>query len=367
MNTIIRAKTEGLFDYGSLTSAQAANVALNKKEAEEGKLVLQSAPQRLMLEVTTGCNLDCPMCGRVVGKFKPYHMSLDWFKLFEPVLDRVTEVTLFGWGEPTIYKHFREAVEYLSDFQVKQYFVTNGMLLDRWIDLIIKHISIVAVSVDGAKPETSNMIRKGGDWNKTMSNVRKLIEAKNAANNPRPWINFVMTAMRRNLHELPDLVRVAAALGVMEVKVVHLTAFTAEIAKDSLWNCQDEVRQVFNEAALVAEENGVLLKLPHVQGEDPAGDACHKLCTTPWRDLFLGSDGWTRPCMSHSKKVLHLPSWPDFWSAWNSLDMQQLRNSVNDERMMLDQCKNCYQSSFANWNRASSYNQTKRGDLPQWE
>ena len=54
--------------------------------------------------------------------------------------------------------------------------------------------------------------------------------------------------MASNLHELPDLVRLAAEIGIEEVKVVYLTVFDDALRADSLWDRQSEVRDVFAQA-----------------------------------------------------------------------------------------------------------------------
>ena len=66
---VLRAKTTGLLQVGNLTEKQKNNTLLNQKEMLEGKTVLQSKPQRLVLELTNACNLRCIMCGRDEAEF----------------------------------------------------------------------------------------------------------------------------------------------------------------------------------------------------------------------------------------------------------------------------------------------------------
>lgn len=104
--------------------------------------------------------------------------------------------------------------------------------------------------------------------------------------------------MRSNIRELPDLVRLAAEIGIEEVKVVYLTVFGDDLMNESLWGQEELVKEVFEEAIRVGNELGILLKLPHYVGEDVAGDKLHKDCFVSWRVSSLGSDGNVRPCMS---------------------------------------------------------------------
>jgi MoaA/NifB/PqqE/SkfB family radical SAM enzyme len=90
----------------------------------------------------------------------------------------------------------------------------------------------------------------------------------------------------------------------------------------------------------IAEKNGVLLKLPHLPGTDPAGQKAHKDCFTSWRDFFLGSDGYVRPCMSTPKKFFHITESSDFFKAWLDPAMLEHRRLIKSEKTAKG-CENC--------------------------
>jgi len=366
---ILRAKTTGLFSYQGLTDKQLANIALNGREMVSGATVLESMPQRLVLELTNACNLSCVMCGRQDSTFQPTFFELAWLDKLAPSLDRVTEVTLFGWGEPTVHPRFPQILEYLDRFPVKKYFVSNGMLLHKHADLIVSTVDVLAISLDGATKATNDTIRRGADFPKICENIRGLVAKRNASAQKRPYINFVMTLMKDNLHELPQLVELAHSLGIEEVKAVYLTAFSEDLAGQVLFDHQDEVRAVFAQATEVAERLGILLKLPYVQGEDPAGQALHKPCFVGWRDFFMGSDGDVRPCQSTAQKLFSIHDHATFAEMWNAPEYQAFRGVVNDAKAMPRQCSICYQSSHTNWNRRSSYlqNEVSSAFAPEWK
>ena len=99
---ILRAKTKTLFEGKELTEKQKQNTQLNIAELEAGKEILDSYPRRLVLELTNACNLNCVMCGRNAADFKPTVFDMNVFRSLEPIMDTIEEVTLMGWGEPTI-------------------------------------------------------------------------------------------------------------------------------------------------------------------------------------------------------------------------------------------------------------------------
>lgn len=367
--TVLRAKTTSLFSYGELSDKQRQNIELNTREMNERRRMLESVPQRLVLELTNACNLSCIMCGRRATSFQTRYFKVEWLDRLAPILDRVTEVTLFGWGEPTVHPGFRNILEYLDRFPVKKYILTNGMLLNRFDDLIVNTVDMLAVSLDGANQSTNDKIRRGADFDRIIKYLVNLIAKRQASSQKRPYINFVMTLMQDNLHELSQLVRLAHSIDIEEVKAVYLTAFSKEIAPQVLFDRREEVRAVFNEATQLAEQCGIQVKLPYLQGEDPAGDGHHKPCFVGWRDFFLGSDGFIRPCQSTPQKLMGFGEYSDFMEMWNAPEFQTLRETVNKAEAMPVQCSNCYQSSYANWNNRSSFLQNEIPSMfaPEWQ
>lgn len=365
---ILRAKTKYLFDKFELTDIQRKNSNLNLYEIENNVFELNSLPRRLVLELTNACNLNCIMCGRNAVDFKPTIFKLEWLRKFESILNQVEEVSLFGWGEPTVHPQFVEILKYLDKFNVRKYFCTNGMKLDKLKDDIFNYnVDIIAVSVDGSTSSTNDKIRRGSDLLKISNSLKEIVDEKKRRGINKPYINFVFCAMDSNLDELPGLVRLAADIGIEEVKAVYLTAFDDNLSKEVLWNKQEKVREIFNETVKLGDELSVKVKLPHIQGEDEAKDKYHKNCYVGWRDLFLGSDGFVRPCMSTPIKFFSIDEHDSFEYLWNSEKYKEFRKTVNDNDCMPNECKRCYQSSHCNWNRKESFIQIGNEFAPDWE
>lgn len=365
---IIRAKTKTLFSGRELSETQNNNSRLNIEEMEAGKTILQSYPRRLVFELTNACNLNCVMCGRNAADFKPTVFDMDVFRSFEPLMDIVEEVTLMGWGEPTIHPHFTQMLEIIDRHQARKYFCTNGMNLKKIKQAIFDcHVDVFAVSLDGATEETNGRIRRGSRIDVIMADLKEIVQYKKDNKLSYPWINFVFCAMKSNLHELPDLVRLAADIGLEEVKVVYLTVFEESLLSETLWGEEESVRRNFEEAIRVGEETGVILKLPHYVGEDESGDKLHKDCYVSWRDFFLGSDGYVRPCMSTPVQFFKYDGTREFKEIWNAPEYQRYRAIVNESGHMEEPCTRCYQSSHCNWNRRESFIQTGKSFSPDWE
>jgi len=360
-------KTEKLFKT-PLTSAQMSNSELNLREFKEGRTNLSSSPRRIVFELTNRCNFQCIMCGREAVNFKTRDLPLDVVKACECFYGRTEEVTLHGWGEGTLHPKTPEVLEYLNTFpMLRKYFVTNGSTMPRIMEAIFTHhVDLVAVSLDGATPETNNGIRKGGDFNREVASIRRLVSEKAGRGADYPYVNLVFTAMARNIHELPMLVELARGLGLPEVKVVYLTIFNSSLASETLLDRQELVMEHFGAARELASKYGINLKLPEIQGEGEAGTMSHKTCPFPWRDLYIGSDGYVRPCQSSADKLLHIRDYGSFEEVWNSEPMQKMRSTVNDPGSMPEGCANCYHSSCANWNLPTSFVQLGKKFAPEW-
>ncbi|HJJ41792.1 MAG TPA: radical SAM protein [Methanocorpusculum sp.] len=176
---VLRAKNKELFHYDDLTDEQIRNSEKNICETDENKTVLMSKPRRIVLELTNACNLSCIMCGRNAWDFHLTRFKLEYLEKIKSLLRTAEEVTLMGWGEPTVHPQFEKILQFLNNYPVKKYFCTNGMRLDKLTDAIFEnHVDIIAVSLDGADKETNDRIRKGANFDKILSNLKKIVEIK---------------------------------------------------------------------------------------------------------------------------------------------------------------------------------------------
>ncbi len=360
-------ETEKLFKT-PLDARRLKNSSLNHLECIEGRMPLRSFPRRVVLELTNKCNFQCIMCGREAVSFCTTDLPPELIKSCAPYFSYAEEVTLHGWGEGTLHPELKGILEYLNTFPLlRKYFVTNGSTLPKIMeDIFSSHVDLVAVSIDGASAAVNDSIRKGGNLDRELISVKKLIDEKKRRGLDYPYVNFVFTAMRRNVHELPDMVHMAHTLGVPEVKVVYLTIFNEALFGETLHNRQELVKDAFEKARKLAARYDINLKLPELQGRSMAGDLSHKPCAFPWRDLFIGSDGFVRPCQSSAEKLMDMRGFDNVLDAWNSPQMQDLRGRVNDEKRMSESCRHCYHSSCANWNRRSAFMQLGQTFAPEW-
>lgn len=353
MNKALRL--DGLFQT-DLNEKQKLNSELNINEMQEGNTILNSNPRRITLELTNRCDLRCIMCGRSFEGFNnPSNLSMDVFGKLEPFLQTAEEITLFGWGEPLVHPNFTMMMEILKKYpNLRRYILTNGTTLDILKNIIEEYrLDLLGISVDGATAKMHNRIRRGSSFDLIIKNIKETNKLRENGISI-PYINFVFTLMERNIRELPMLIDLAYELEIPEIKCIYLTVFKKGLEKESLWNHQTLCREMFEIARDNAQNHDINLRLPPIIGEDTSKNEIHKTCSFPWRDMFIGSNGLLRPCMHTTKTIAHYNEANDIRVLWNHEKLQEFRARVNTIDMSMN-CKNCYQSSFANYNKKYSH------------
>lgn len=140
-------------------------------------------PEEVIFEVTTACNLACPMCARthLSEPRKPVSLSQDDFlKLAVRLPSGVQRVAIAGLGEPLLNRDLPAMVSYLSSRGVGAVLYTNATLLTREISeqLVGGGLAGIVIPVDGASAATYEKYRKNGCFAQTVANVRALLEVK---------------------------------------------------------------------------------------------------------------------------------------------------------------------------------------------
>jgi len=195
---------------------------LRDRVLEEGRGVKLPAARlwRLwQIESSFACNLACVMCpwkGLRERLADNGLMQASVWEALRPHLQEVVEIDFSGGGEPLLQPNLAEWIAEAKQAGCKAGFLSNGTLLDEPTALRMTQAGVdwIALSADGASPETFETIRKGADFRKFCRNVRGLT-AMRMGKIPRVMFNFVM--MPSNFEELQDIVRLAADLGVDQV------------------------------------------------------------------------------------------------------------------------------------------------------
>jgi sulfatase maturation enzyme AslB (radical SAM superfamily) len=142
-----------------------------------------SAPFVVELDPTTACNLACPDCISRDLLNQGYFSRERMREITEELVDAgVKAVVLIGGGEPLAHPEIGWVIKHLAENNVQIGITTNGLLIDRYMDIIAEHVSWVRVSMDSATSETYNHYRPSPSgrsmFDRAIDNMERLAKIK---------------------------------------------------------------------------------------------------------------------------------------------------------------------------------------------
>lgn len=154
------------------------------------------------VEPSNVCNSACVMCPYPKMTRPKKAMPMDLFKKIvdDCVSHGVYKFNLNFYNEPFLDPAIFERIKYLESKGVRIQLFSNGSVLNGEIinKIIESGLNDIRFSVDGVKKETYEKIRKGLDFNKTVSNILKLIERKKELGSPSPCVAVVFVRSKDN-------------------------------------------------------------------------------------------------------------------------------------------------------------------------
>jgi MoaA/NifB/PqqE/SkfB family radical SAM enzyme len=325
-------------------------------------------PEFVQIEPVGQCNLRCRMCPVVYRDEKPpAFMS---FEAFCRVLDgfgALKELHLQGLGEPLLHPRFFDMVRYAAARGIAVSTNTNLTALSqrRAEECVTSGLARIHVSLDAAEAEAYEYIRVGARFGRVLRNLGWLTAAKRRLQSRAPRIALVAVAMRRNLEQLPALVRLARDHDVLSVSVQHLAHDFSEsslpvryrpmrefVEAETLLNEEPaRVQRWFDEARAAAAELGMTLRLPNVSPQPrPASVKGRSRCDWPWRGAYIAYSGEAMPCCmvaTPDRKNFGSMSRDGVVQVWNNAAYRQFRERLDSDHPP-DICRGCavYQGKF---------------------
>lgn len=221
----------------------------------------------IAMDITDRCNLRCAMCVRTALPWAPApDLTLDEFRTIgDHCFHRAVVLSLSCVSEPLLSPRFAEIMAALAAYRVPSTeLVTNGMLLDepKIRAMLEGGLSRLIVSIDGATPETYESIRAGARWERLLANLELLQRLKAERRTPRPVLRLNFVMMRRNVEELPDLLRLAARVGASQVTAQHMTPYAPGSEAESLFRHQALANRVLVAAHRLAARSRITFNAP---------------------------------------------------------------------------------------------------------
>lgn len=130
------------------------------------------------LHPTNLCNLDCLHCYSSSSPKKKDEVKIEFInKLLMNLQKNGYEILSISGGEPLVYSKIDELINFSKEIGLKVNLITNGMLLNRVIDISSK-VSMFAISIDGSEENHDATRNKTGAFIKLEENIKILSNLK---------------------------------------------------------------------------------------------------------------------------------------------------------------------------------------------
>ena len=195
---------------------------------------------KVYVEPTICCNLDCRTCIRNVWNEELGTMSPSTFDRVLAALRSVEprpSVFFGGLGEPLLHPQLIDWIKQAKALGATVEVISNGTLLDEAMAraLIDSGLDNLWISLDGARPESFADVRLGAELPRVIENVKRLRRMRRGGHFGKPEIDIAFVAMKRNIHELPDLLKLARQLDARQFKMSHVLPYTEDLRDQILY------------------------------------------------------------------------------------------------------------------------------------
>jgi len=322
-------------------------------EVKLRKVKLSSYPLILDIVPTKACNLDCFFCIKYSTEGNA-ELSLGQFNFIaERLFPRAYEVYFCSGGEPFLNKNFMEFLEICGRYKVFINITSNGTLLTEGICqrlITNRYLKAFSFSFDGAKQETVEAIRRGIDYQKVIDNMRLMADLKKHYRRGLPLLNIRCAVMKKNINELPELIKLADKTGVDRVTINYLNVSKDQYKGESLYRQVQLVRENFYQASRIAKARHIQLVLPGL----PQEKIKTRFCDSPWRFIKIDPDGSVRFCYGvWQLSVGNIFNTDKFLDLWNNEQYQLIRKTVNGKDPYFKHCLDC--SVHCGYNEQGQY------------
>lgn len=288
-------------------------------------------PITMAIEPTTSCNLRCPECPSGLRQFtRPIGMLEPGF--FKSTIDSVYKdliyLTFYFQGEPYLNPDFLEMVKYASGKGIYTSTSTNAHYLtkEQSIKTVESKLDRLIISIDGTTQETYKQYRIGGQLKKVIEGTRNIVEARKELKSKTPHLVFQFLVVKPNEHQLNNVEKLAAELGVDEV--VFKTA---------------QVYDFENGNPLIPTNEKYSRYIKKADGTYRIKNKLLNQCWRMWSSCVVTWDGVVVPCCfdkdaKHKLGDLKIQSFNELWL---SDKYQDFRHSILRSRQEIDICRNC--------------------------
>lgn len=216
------------------------------------------------LELSRLCNLRCIYCYASSGQVLENELSLD--EIYD-VIDQaiglgVKKIIVLGGGEPLIYPHVLEIIEYIRNKDIITDVFTNGQNLTKELAAKLYKLGVgVVLKMNSRKAEVQDYL---GGKEGTLTAINNALAALQTAGYPdeKHSLGVETIICRSNYDELPELWRWARGEGISPY-VEAMTMQGRATEHHDLEVSPAEVKTLFEELARIDREEFLCSWNPH--------------------------------------------------------------------------------------------------------
>jgi radical SAM protein with 4Fe4S-binding SPASM domain len=268
-------------------------------------------PVGIYLEPTNRCNLHCRTCVQYRGMAEPARdLTLDEARQISDQFPRLERAALHGIGEPLLNSDLFGMIKHLKDRGAYVLFNTNAVLLDRQEAerLVESGLDELRVSMDAASASTYARIRSAGCFELVVRNIEGLIRCRAEHGRDEPKISIWMVATRENIQELPDMIRLAAGIGIEEVYLQRLVYCLdapgrgVAVREQAIVDPPPAIERILDESLRLSRLDGISLKASGLSTpaqslrSSARSQAPWRRCRRPWESTYITAGGNVLPC-----------------------------------------------------------------------
>lgn len=254
----------------------------------------------LDLDLTRGCNMNCNHCFADAHTAMPNELTADEYR---HVLDQAAayELSRVSWGlggESLTRRDLFEILEHSASLGLPNVVTTNGLLVTeanakRFAELGCR----MSVSLDGATAATHESLRViPGSLELAQRGIRRLKAAG-------CHVSANVTLTKHNVHELPDIMRMAEELDLDHLSLGNIMPFGRALANPDLLLSEDDFKWLLEVAKAhvgypipISTFDGVLDLMFNLQTVLDTGTFAPKKTSAGRGKVVIRPDGDVWPC-----------------------------------------------------------------------
>jgi MoaA/NifB/PqqE/SkfB family radical SAM enzyme len=295
-------------------------------------------PTRIIFCVTLRCNIKCKQCA-IWRMPKPDELTTnEWKNVITDLREWIGpyRVQLAG-GETFVRNDIVDIVRHATDKNVLTGIVSNGTLItaDLAREVVGSGLGYIHISVDGIKPGTHDEIRGiPGLHVKTMAGLNHLLDADK---DRKMAISVATVVMKRNMHELVDMVKMVEKEPRLGGIIFNPLGPTIDsdpdwYKKTDLWfDNLDEINAVIDELKAMKKKGAKILNPPEQFDEmkkyfKKPVDIMKGKCFVGITNMSITCDGFIHTCfkmppLGNVRQIM--PS-----KAWDSKTAREIRDKI---------------------------------------